>query len=104
MQENDTDRHSRLKFFTFLWVLGTFCNDIQEVFCQHKRDPLPIDAKLLLEVSQEMAEVDVEYLPLLIHHYVVRIPIADPENESCHAVPGTRLGECVDCLIIPKRT
>ena len=39
-----------------------FCAYQQEVLCEDEWDPLPVDAKLLLEVTEEVAKVDVEDL------------------------------------------
>ena len=55
-------RHSRLEGLALLGVVGAAGDHPQEVVGQHKRHALPADAELLLEVTQEVAEVDVEDL------------------------------------------
>lgn len=43
-------------------LLSSFANDDQEVLCEHEGHALPLVAKLLLFVVEEMAEVYVEQL------------------------------------------
>ena len=51
-----------LKLFSLGGLLDPFTDDDEEVLGQDKGHPLPLIAKLLLLVVQEVAEVDVEQL------------------------------------------
>lgn len=51
-----------LKLLGLGGLLDSFTDDDEEVLSQHKRNSLPLVAKLFLLVIQEVAEVDVEQL------------------------------------------
>ena len=59
--------------------------------CSYSKDlifPLPD-----LEIAEKVAEIDVEELPVLLDHDVVRMPVTDSQHVRGHAVAGTRTTE-----------
>ena len=82
-----------------LRVVAAVGDGVDEVVRQHEGHPLPVDAELLLVVAEEVSEVYVEDLTVLVDHDVVRVPVPDPEDEGCHAVARTRVGECFYSLL-----
>ena len=57
-----------------------------------------------LEVAQEMTEVDVEQLPTLGDHDVVRVPVSDAQDIGGHTVAGTGEAERFSRLLQPTGT
>lgn len=49
-------------------------NDSDEVLCEDKGDTLPVDAKFLLLVVQEMTKVNVEYLQITTNTFTQTLP------------------------------
>ena len=56
--------------------------------------------KLLFEVSQKVTKVNVEQMPILCHHNVAVVTIADPEHKRRYTVARTRANEVIHSLII----
>mmetsp|Transcript_3303 Transcript_3303/g.10357 ORF Transcript_3303/g.10357 Transcript_3303/m.10357 type:complete len:360 (+) Transcript_3303:363-1442(+) len=65
---------------------------------EHHGSALALDAKLVLEVAQEVAKVNVEVLARLFHHDVVVVPVADAHHVRRHAVAGSAAEEHVHRL------
>ena len=57
-----------------------------------------------LKVAQEMAEVDVEQLPTLGDHDVVRVPVTNAQDVGGHTVAGTGEAERFSRLLQPTGT
>ena len=55
------------KLLSFFWVLLSLADDVEEVVCENEGNTLPVDAELLLEVTQEVAEVNVEDPTIVAH-------------------------------------
>ena len=70
-------------------------NDEGEVVRQDKGHKLSLHAKFALKVAKEVAIVDVEQLPILGHHDVVRVAVSDPQHIGSHTVASTRIAEVV---------
>lgn len=85
---------------TFVRLIFAASDDTNEVFGEDERHTFTIDAKLLLEMTKEMAKVNVENVALFIHHNVVGISIANAKNERGHAISRTAVRERFDGLQI----
>lgn len=70
-------------------------NDEGEVVRQDKGHKLSLHAKFALKVAKEVAIVDVEQLPVLGHHDVVRVAVSNPQHIGSHTVASTRIAEVV---------
>ena len=64
-----------------------------------ERGPLALHAELHLEVSEEVAKVDVEEVPTLCDHHVVSVAVANAEDVRSYTVRGTRHHERLDALV-----
>lgn len=51
-----------LKFFALSRVFFSLADDEKKIICEYERDPLAIDAKFLLHVTQEVTKIDVKDL------------------------------------------
>ena len=49
-------------------------------------------------MPQEVTEVNVENLPILIDHDIVRMSISYAKDEGGHTISSTRVGKCLDGL------
>ena len=76
-----------------------FVDDDLKVVSQHERNSLPPHTKLDLEVTQEVAIVNVEELPSLCYHDVVRVTVSNAQNIRGHTVPSTGTTECLSSLL-----
>lgn len=95
--------------------------DMDEVMREDKWNALPLDAKLGLEVTQDVAKVyvkkldkkvdhwawwkeeseqagwnSVSYLPVTADHDIVAVAVSDPQNVSGHTVAGAGQSELLD--------
>ena len=57
-----------------------YLNDVDELGADDHGDSLALEAELVLEVAEEVAEVDVEELAVLAHHDVVVVPVPDAQD------------------------
>ena len=87
-------------------------DDVDEVVCEHEWNSLTLDSKFALEVSKEVAKVDVDelgrwwasfrylstnqstigthtHLPVLLQHDVIRVSITDAQYVSGHTAAST---------------
>ena len=85
----------RFKLFTLLRSFRSFSDNLKEIIGENKRNAFSIDSKLLLKVTQKVAEIDMKYLSVFCNHYIAIMSIADSEYESGHTIAGTRFGEVV---------
>lgn len=83
-------------------AVATFdpAHDIQEVRCEDEGYTLPFHAKEMLLVSQDVAKVNVEKVPLICDHDVVVVPIAYTQDVSGHTVTSTGLYKLVYSLVV----
>ncbi|CAN7987523.1 unnamed protein product, partial [Ixodes pacificus] len=88
-----------LEFLAFPGVFLSLGDDVEEVFREDKGHPLTVDAKLLLEVAQEVAPSNVTHLSFLVDHDVVRIPVPNAQDECGDAVASTGQGERLNGLL-----
>lgn len=95
-----------LKVFALRWIFDPFRDDVEEVFREYERNSLSVNAKLFLEMTQEVAKINVEDVAVFVHHDVIRIPVTDSQDERGHAITSTRVGERFDGLLvsIPKNS
>lgn len=116
MQKNKPPKFLGLSCLALLY-------DMDEVMCEDKWNTLPLDAKLGLEVTQDMAKVymkkldkkvdhsagskkenekagigrnSVSYLPVTADHDVVTVAVSDPQNVSGHTVACAGQSELLD--------
>ena len=81
------------KLFRLPRIVTAMGDGVDEILRKHEGDPFPVDAKLLLVVSQEVTKVNVEDLTVLIDHDVVRMSVPDAQDEGGHTVASTAVSE-----------
>lgn len=67
---------------------------------EYERVSLTLDPELLLHVSKEVAEINVQKVSFLeVNHDVIRVTISQAKDVACHTVASRGPDESVPCLL-----
>ena len=72
---------------------------MHEIVRQHERHAFTPEPEFLFKMSKYVAKINVEQLAGLLHHYIIRMSICDPEYVSGHAITGATQSELFDCPV-----